>query len=85
MNNIGKQVPGRLWRPRISDRQKAVFSNWLAAYPVITILLAALDPVLAGAPLALRTLIVTIIMVPVMVYVAVPLVRAGSAKWLGGN
>ncbi len=76
MTHVNRKADGIPARYRMSDRQKAVILNWLAAYPVITILLAVLDPILPDMPLPLRTLLVTVIMVPAMVYLVMPIVRA---------
>ena len=76
MTHVDRKAYGILARYQISDRQKAVILNWLAAYPVITILLAVLDPILPNMPLPVRTLLVTVIMVPAMVYLVMPIVRA---------
>ena len=47
--------------------------TWLAAYPTLTALLAVSKPLgLTSAPLPLRTLAVTLILVPLMVFVLQP-------------
>lgn len=47
--------------------------TWLAAYPTLTALLALSKELgLASAPLPLRTLAVTLILVPLMVFVLQP-------------
>ncbi|MEM1111918.1 MAG: hypothetical protein AAGI11_08420 [Pseudomonadota bacterium] len=60
----------------MSDKQRTIFVTWLAVYPTITVVLLLVEPYLGGAPLALRTLIVTVLMVPLTVYVALPLTSA---------
>jgi antibiotic biosynthesis monooxygenase (ABM) superfamily enzyme len=56
--------------------------TWLAAYPTLTALLALSKELgLTSAPLPLRTLAVTVILVPLMVFVLQPnLLRV--ATWL---
>ncbi|MFJ5548800.1 hypothetical protein [Streptomyces sp. NPDC093225] len=46
--------------------------TWLAVYPVITAVLAVLGPALAGLPLPLRSLVLTALVVPVVVYLVLP-------------
>ncbi|WP_063753340.1 hypothetical protein [Streptomyces sp. NRRL S-87] len=46
--------------------------TWLAVYPVITAVLAVLGPALAGLPLPLRSLVLTALVVPAVVYVVLP-------------
>jgi antibiotic biosynthesis monooxygenase (ABM) superfamily enzyme len=47
--------------------------TWIAAYPTLTALLALSKELgLTSAPLALRTLAVTLILVPLMVFVLQP-------------
>ncbi len=54
--------------------------TWLAVYPTITLVLAALGPATAHLPLLLRTLILTGIAVPVVAYAVIPaLLRANAA------
>lgn len=61
--------PGRRPHPR---RRLAVVT-WLAAYPTITGILATFKLVgLTGAPLPVRTLVLTLIAVPLMVFVLTP-------------
>lgn len=57
------------------DRWQTVVTTWLAVYPLITLLLAALEPLLATWPLPLRTLVVSLVMVPVMVLWVAPAAR----------
>ena len=57
------------------SKAKLVLINWLAIYPTITVILFLLEPFLSHITLPVKTFILTIIAVPVMVYVAVPLVQ----------
>lgn len=47
--------------------------TWLAVYPTITIALALLGPEMGGLPVFVKTLILTVIVVPVSAYLLVPL------------
>jgi len=57
--------------------------TWLAIYPTITATLAILDPLgLLHLPLPLRTLVLTVILVPLMVFVLVPALMRLLGTWL---
>jgi antibiotic biosynthesis monooxygenase (ABM) superfamily enzyme len=57
--------------------------TWLAAYPTITAILASFKPlVLMALPLPVRPLVLTVIMVPTVAFVLVPLVSRALARWL---
>lgn len=55
---------------------------WIAIYPMITILQFALGAQLKDMPIPLRSLIMTLILVPMMVFVMLPLLRKLLGKWL---
>jgi antibiotic biosynthesis monooxygenase (ABM) superfamily enzyme len=55
---------------------------WLAIYPAITVLQFLIGDVLVRLPLPLRTLILTGILVPLMVFVLLPLLRRLLGSWL---
>lgn len=55
---------------------------WISVYPTITALLWLLWPLVQGFPLPLRTLALSVVMVPLMVWVIVPWVTARLAPWL---
>ncbi|RLP73690.1 hypothetical protein D9V32_14265 [Mycetocola tolaasinivorans] len=51
--------------------------TWLAIFPLVTLGSFALEPLSAGWPLPLRTLVLTAVVVPLAVYLVVPnLMRA---------
>ncbi|MFE9247972.1 hypothetical protein [Streptomyces sp. NPDC007088] len=54
--------------------------TWLAVYPTITAAFLLLGPRTAHLPLALRTLVMTAIVVPVAVYVLVPALLKADRK-----
>jgi antibiotic biosynthesis monooxygenase (ABM) superfamily enzyme len=54
------------------EKLKTVATTWVAVYPTITALLLALEPLISDWPLALRTLVLSAVMVPVMVLWAMP-------------
>ncbi|MGN6169519.1 MAG: hypothetical protein ACTHQQ_15315 [Solirubrobacteraceae bacterium] len=58
---------------RPHPRRRLAVVTWLAAYPTITAILVAFKPVgLMSAPLPVRTLVLTLIAVPLMVFVLTP-------------
>ena len=62
---------------------KTALLTWAVIYPLITGLLFALDPLMGHLGLPLRTLLVTLIVVPLMVYVVMPFARRRLQRWLG--
>ena len=64
----------------MSPRTQTMLVTWLAAWPTITLLLAALEPVLIGLPLPVRTLALSALMVPAMVLGTIPLARRLLAR-----
>lgn len=57
---------------------------WLGIYPTITVLVTVIFPYMAAHnwPLALRTLTLTVIAVPVMTFVAIPFLQKLLKGWL---
>ena len=51
---------------------KSAFIVWIAIYPAITGILLLFGNLLNETPIILRTLILTIILVPLMVYILIP-------------
>jgi antibiotic biosynthesis monooxygenase (ABM) superfamily enzyme len=62
------------------DTRVRAFATWLAVYPLITVVLVLSEPLLGNAPLPVQTLVLTAIVVPTAVYVAVPLVLRGLTR-----
>lgn len=75
---------GRAPLPRVRpSRYKLAVVTWLCVYPVITAILASFKPLgLMALPLPVRTLVLTLIMVPTVSFVLAPLVSRALAKWL---
>jgi antibiotic biosynthesis monooxygenase (ABM) superfamily enzyme len=65
-----------------NGQHKRAFIIWLAIYPLITLLSMSLGKYLVHFPLYLRTLIMTVIAVPVMFYGLVPLLNKLFRNWL---
>jgi len=55
---------------------------WLAIYPTITLLLALGGPTIAEWPLPVRTLALTLVAVPLMVFVLLPQLQRVLRPWL---
>ena len=64
---------------------KTAILTWVVVYPIITILLICLEPFLRDVALPIRTLILTAIMVPIMVYLAMPAATSFLRRWLGSG
>ncbi|MEU1209308.1 hypothetical protein [Nocardia sp. NPDC005825] len=54
--------------------------TWLAVYPTITLALALLGPEMGGLPVFVKTLILTVIVVPVAVYLLVPMLMKANQR-----
>jgi hypothetical protein len=62
---------------------KIAVLTWIAIYPTITALLAVSEGVLYKIqPMPLRTLALTIVLVPFMVFLLVPFLQRKLSKWL---
>jgi antibiotic biosynthesis monooxygenase (ABM) superfamily enzyme len=55
---------------------------WLAIYPTITFLLWLAGPSMASWALPLRTLSITAVLVPLMVFLLIPAIQRLLAPWL---
>jgi len=64
---------------------KMAVLTWLVVYPLITVLILILEPLIRGLPVPVRTLFLTLIMVPCMVYVAMPAAKNRFKRWLEPN
>ena len=65
-----------------SPKWKFAIMVWLAIYPAITLLTYSIGDLIKNLPLALKTLIMTGILVPLMVFVLLPLLRKVMGNWL---
>jgi antibiotic biosynthesis monooxygenase (ABM) superfamily enzyme len=63
-------------------RYKMTIVTWLAVFPLATVMFMLLDPLLGGAPVILRTLVFTGVMVSLMTYVVMPRVTRLFSFWL---
>ena len=63
-------------------RWKTAVVVWLAIYPSITLVLWLAGPRIQGWPLPVRTLAITVVVVPLMVFLLLPGVQRLLAPWL---
>ena len=63
-------------------RYRQALIVWLAIYPTITLLLELGGPVINDWPLPLRTLALTAVAVPLMVFVLLPTLQRALGGWL---
>ena len=65
-----------------SPKWKFAIMVWLAIYPAITLLTYLIGDLIKNLPLPLKTLIMTGILVPLMVFVLLPILRKVMGNWL---
>lgn len=58
------------------------FLIWCAIYPTINVLFYLLNGVLVPYPMSIKTLVLTLILVPLMVYIFIPFITKTFGKWL---
>lgn len=68
--------------PTPPPRWKTAVLVWFAIYPSITLLLWLAGPFLMRLPLMLRTLALTGILVPLLVFVLLPFLQKWLRTWL---
>ena len=65
-----------------SPKWKFAIMVWLAIYPAITLLTYLIGDLIKNLPLPLKTLIMTGILVPLMIFVLLPILRKVMGNWL---
>jgi antibiotic biosynthesis monooxygenase (ABM) superfamily enzyme len=63
-------------------QHKRTFLIWLAIYPIVTIVFGCFGDFLMQFPLMLRTLLLTLVVVPLASYVVLPFYQKIFSKWL---
>ena len=63
-------------------RWKTAVLIWLAIYPSITLFMLLFGEHLLAIPIPLRTLAITLVLVPLMVFVLLPILQKLFAGWL---
>ena len=66
-------------------RYKLAIVNWLAAYPLITFLLWAAEPVTGRLPVFVTTLLLSATLVCLMTFCVAPFMMRLFAPWLTGT
>jgi antibiotic biosynthesis monooxygenase (ABM) superfamily enzyme len=69
-------------RRLVLERWKLAVLIWLAIYPSLTLLLWLVGPKIGSWPLPMRTLALTAVLVPLMVFVLIPALQRLLAPWL---
>ena len=68
--------------PPAPPRYKLAVLSWAGAYAVITAILAVLGPFMASWPLALKTLLLSALMVIAMTWIVIPSLTRLFRRWL---
>ncbi|WP_053617101.1 hypothetical protein [Nocardiopsis sp. NRRL B-16309] len=63
-------------------RYKTAVVSWLSVYPIITLLLWLLGPVVSELPVPIVTLILTVVLVTLQTYVVMPFMTRLFRPWL---
>jgi uncharacterized protein len=63
-------------------RYKLALLTWAGAYGMITLILDLLGPTMAGWPLVLRTLLISVLMVTALTWVVLPALTRLFRGWL---
>ena len=75
-------APRATARPAAPRRYRQALIVWIAIYPTITLVLELAGPLIQDWPLPLRTLALTAVVVPTMVFVLLPTLQRVFAGWL---
>ncbi len=70
---------------KIKLKLLASLKIWAVIYPSITLFFYLFGQQLSGLPLPMRTLLITIILVPWMVFIGLPVVEYTIRKFSGNN
>jgi antibiotic biosynthesis monooxygenase (ABM) superfamily enzyme len=83
---VDGRTPPNLERPptprAVPARWKTAVVVWVAIYPSITLVLWLAGPEMQSWPLAVRTLVTTALVVPLMVFVLLPILQRLLSPWL---
>jgi uncharacterized protein len=66
------------------SRYKLALVTWAGAYGLITLILDLLGPTMAGWPLVLRTLLISVLMVTTLTWIVLPTLTRLLRAWLVG-
>ena len=76
-NHDAQQTP-----PAAPPRYKLAVLSWAGAYALITLILWLLGPAIAGWPLILRTLVISVLMAAALTWVVLPALTGLFRGWL---
>ena len=76
-NHTTQQTP-----PAAPPRYKLAVLSWAGAYALITVILWLLGPAMAGWPLMLRTLLISVLMAGALTWVVLPALTRLFRGWL---
>ncbi|MDG1252117.1 MAG: hypothetical protein P8N56_00355 [Schleiferiaceae bacterium] len=62
-------------------RWKMIFISWLFVYPVVNVMFALIFPLLSDLPQLVKTLVFTVILVPLM-GIAIPVLHRRFWEWI---
>ena len=65
-----------------APKYKMAILIWIAIYPTINLIFYVLGDFLASLPLLLKTLVITLILVPLVVFVFTPTLTKLFRKWM---
>jgi uncharacterized protein len=68
--------------PAAPLRFRLALLSWAGAYGVITLILGLLGPTMAGWPLVLRTLLISVLMVTALTWIVLPALTRLFRAWL---
>ena len=68
--------------PAAPPRYKLALLTWAGAFGVITLILDLLGPTMAGWPLVLRTLLISVLMVNALTWIVLPALTRLFRAWL---
>jgi antibiotic biosynthesis monooxygenase (ABM) superfamily enzyme len=94
--DLERRLEGRPEHPKAGDasagratagppRYKLALLTWVAAYAVITLMLAVLGPAISSWPLALRTLVLSATMVVALTWLIMPRLTRVFRPWLSAG
>jgi antibiotic biosynthesis monooxygenase (ABM) superfamily enzyme len=76
-NRITQDTP-----PAAPPRYKLALVTWAGAYGAITLIIWLLGPAMAGWPLVLRTLLISVLMVNALTWIVLPALTRLFRAWL---
>jgi uncharacterized protein len=68
--------------PAAPPRHRLALVSWAGAYGVITLILGLLGPTMAGWPLVLRTLLISVLMTTALTWIVLPALTRLFRAWL---